>query len=113
MNNRNVTQRRLHTHTFPPLIHEQIHTHTVLEMAHSSWGTQLGTITLPEMNHLLLISAHSPPQAYSSQLNSESSFISSHFHKNPLIDPQTALDLDVFLFNVKAVAGLVSQLFTV
>lgn len=67
-------------------------THTVLKMAQTSWGTQLATITPPEMNHLLLISAHSPPPEYSSQLDFRIFLFSNHFHKSLLIDPRIAPD---------------------
>lgn len=82
-------------------------------MAHTFWGTQLATITLPEMNHLLLISAHSPLPAFSSQLNFRIFLFSSRFHKSAFIDPQIAPDSGVLLLlSVQAVAGFVPQLFT-
>lgn len=96
-------------------MHSTIHSYmnTVLEMAQTSWGTQLATITPPEMNHLLLISAHFPPLAYSSQLDFRISLFSSHFHKRLLIDPRVAPDSGVLLlFGFQAVAGFVPWLFT-
>lgn len=98
-----------------PSTHTWTHTqaHTGLEMAQTSWGTQLATITLPEMNHLLLISAHSPPLAYSSQLDFRTFLFSNHFHKSLLIDPRIVPDSGVLLlFGFQAVAGFVPWLFT-
>lgn len=103
------TQRLVYMHT---PIHSYMNTHTQahtgLEMAQTSWGTQLATITPPEMNHLLLISAHSPPLAYSSQLDFRTFLFSNHFHKSLLIDPRIVPDSGVLLlFGFQAVAGFV------
>lgn len=96
------------THSSPSTNHPLIHEHKVLEMAQTSCGTQLATVPPPEMNHLLLISAHSPPLAYSSQLDFRISLFYSHFHKSRLIDPSVAPDLGVLLlFGFQAVAGFV------
>lgn len=85
-----------------------MNTHTVLEMAQTSWGTRLAAITLPEMNHLLLISAHSPPPAYSSRLDFRIFLFSNYFLKSLLIDPHIAPDSGVTaLFGFQAGAGFV------
>lgn len=109
-----ATHRLVHAHTHP-LVHKHSHTqtHTMFEMAQTSWGTQLATITPPGMNHLLLIPAHSPPLAYSSQLDFRICLFSNHFHKSLLIDPRIAPDSGVpLLFGFQAVAGFVPWLFT-
>lgn len=101
------------THTWT---HTLAHTHTctVLEMAQTSRGTRLATITPPEMNHLLLIPALSPPPADSSQLDFWISLFSNHFHKSLLIDPGAAAGSGVLLlFGFQAVAGFVPWLLTV
>lgn len=96
------------THSSPSFNHPLIHENNMLEMAQTSCGTQPATVPPPERNHLLLISAHSPPPAYSSQLDFRSSLSSSHFHKSCLIDRPVAPDLGVLLrFGFQAVAGFV------
>lgn len=113
------TERKEALRDFSICTHPSTHTwtdtqaHTGLEMAQTSWGTQLATITPPEMNHLLLISAHSPPLAYSSQLDFRTFLFSNHFHKSLLIDPRIVPDSGVLLlFGFQAVAGFVPWLFT-
>lgn len=78
---------QVHEEAHRPLATFHSHINTVLEMAQTSWGTQLATITPPEMNHLLLISALSSASIFITARFQNLSLFSSHFHKSLLIDP--------------------------